>query len=243
MTGNLKAAIPTDFPSFGAPWIMTGPGAAVRPLEDLRSDAADRQRGDLQRAGRAGAAVHGRRQARDLFPGLDPLARRGAQHHGAELQRLARLRPDGLPQGGAGRRRSRRLRGRGAPGIAEARAGFWLLAVTARERCGGAAEGCRRPSPRWPRLPPPRPPTARGNQGQKAASEAQKSRRQGHKNGRQAQGAAKSKAKPKVAPARRRAGRRQRRSPVLPQGRTARGQAATKASTDLAANSGYPNLY
>ena len=80
------------------------PGLAVRPLGAGRPPAHC-QRHHLQRARRAGAAVPGRREDARLLPGVDRRARRGAEHHRAELHGPAVLRPDRLPPRGARRAR------------------------------------------------------------------------------------------------------------------------------------------
>lgn len=63
---------------------------------------AGRQCHHLQRAGAAGAAVHGRRPHVDQLPDLDRGAWHGTEHHGAELRPVARFRIDGRCGRGAG---------------------------------------------------------------------------------------------------------------------------------------------
>ena len=59
--------IPTDFPSLGSPWLMGGL-ASLYGRSGMADSAARGQRGDLQRARPAGAAVPGRRADGGLYP-------------------------------------------------------------------------------------------------------------------------------------------------------------------------------
>jgi diacylglycerol O-acyltransferase len=139
LTGSFKAAIPTDFPSFGAPWIMSGLALlfgrskisdSIPPLANVAISNVPGATVPLFMAGR---------QARHLLPGVDPLARCRPEHHGAGLQRLARLRPHSLP--------ARRAR-RGRPGGAfacRARRAETTAGRVHRGRHAGRTEGQDRP--------------------------------------------------------------------------------------------------
>ena len=70
--GQPQGGDPDGFPLLRGALDHGGVRAAVRPLAHFRQPAAGRQRRHLQRAGGAGAAVHGRRQARHVLPGIDP---------------------------------------------------------------------------------------------------------------------------------------------------------------------------
>ena len=94
--GNIRA-LPTDFPSFGAPWLLPGLAALagrsklaerLPPLINVLISNVPGPQVPLYFAGA---------QAGDLLPGVDPVARRCAEHDRAELQRRARVRPDRLP--------------------------------------------------------------------------------------------------------------------------------------------------
>ena len=145
--GSIRA-LPTDFPSLGAPWLLSGLAALagraklaerLPPLINVLISNVPGPQFPLYFAGAKLA---------DLLPGVDSGAWRRAEHDGAELQRLARVRPDRLPARVARRRRPGRLRGRRAPQAAAADAA----------PAGGAGRCPRRP--RRPRPPQPHRPEA-----------------------------------------------------------------------------------
>ncbi len=118
------------------------PGHAVRPLGPGQGHAAAGQRGHLQRAGPAGAAVCRRCAHAELLADVDRRARPGAEHHRAELCRDDGLRLHhraqpgrrcaravGGADGGAGRTAGRERR---AAGLAREGGG-----VIARWKAGG----------------------------------------------------------------------------------------------------------
>ena len=107
--GRLRRADPHRLPVAGRALAVERPGVAVRPLGAGRPHPR-RQRRHLQRAGLAAAAVHGRREDARLLPGVHRRARRGAEHHRAELHGPAVLRPDRLPPRGARPARHRACR-------------------------------------------------------------------------------------------------------------------------------------
>ncbi len=82
------------------------PGVVVWPLEPGLAHGADGECDDLQRARFAGDAVHGRREDGELLPGVDPVPRCVAEHHGAKLRRQDGIRRHRVPP--------RHVTGRGA---------------------------------------------------------------------------------------------------------------------------------
>jgi WS/DGAT/MGAT family acyltransferase len=98
--GHMKSLMPSDFPSLGVPWLMQGSVRCMRS-EGCRSPAGDRERDDLECAGADRSALHGRREDADQLPDLDRRARHRTEHHGADLQRVPRVRVDFVRRGDA----------------------------------------------------------------------------------------------------------------------------------------------
>ncbi|MBK7676217.1 MAG: wax ester/triacylglycerol synthase family O-acyltransferase [Candidatus Accumulibacter sp.] len=105
LTARARSIIPTDFPSLGVPWIVGGLAAlygrsglakAIPPLANLAISNVPGPRQPLTSlvAGSVPAGPEYRR------------ARSGPQHHGVQLLRFARFRPDRRPRCRSGRRRA-----------------------------------------------------------------------------------------------------------------------------------------
>ncbi len=101
-----RGVIPTDFPSIGTPWLLRSLAALYGRSGNRERDAADRQRGDLQRSRTAGSAVCSGRANGRLLAAVDRRAWRRAQHHRVELRGQDGLRLHDRAQRGAGRTRT-----------------------------------------------------------------------------------------------------------------------------------------
>ena len=86
---QLKPVLGLNVPIMGSPWLMTGLASLLGRSNFAGRAAGGRQCSDLQRPGSADAALHGRRADGALLPGVDPVSRQRAEHHGAKLRRLA----------------------------------------------------------------------------------------------------------------------------------------------------------
>ena len=84
---------------------------AAWPLQFREPRTGGRQRRHLECARAADDALHGRRADGALLPGLNPVSRQRAEYHGAELRRVAGVRPHRLSACGV---TGRILRDRGA---------------------------------------------------------------------------------------------------------------------------------
>ena len=85
LAARAKGVIPTDFPSIGVPWLLHGLASLYGRFGHHARDAADRQRGDLQRARAAGSALRRRCAHGHLLAAVDRRARPGPEHHRDEL--------------------------------------------------------------------------------------------------------------------------------------------------------------
>ena len=108
---ELKPVLGLELPITGSPWLMTGLASLLgRSNFASRAPAA----GNVVISnvpGPADDALHGRRADGALLPGLNPVSRQRAEYHGAELRRVAGVRPHRLSACGV---TGRILRDRGA---------------------------------------------------------------------------------------------------------------------------------
>ena len=168
--GTFGGVIPTDFPSLGSPWLISGLASLYG-----RSRIADWLRfANVTISNVPGSKVPvylvGREDDR-LLPAVDRRPRRRPQHHGAEPRRQDLLRPDRLPPRRARRARARPAGRAGDGAVAQAgrRAGARRAAssergrshrfgrrAVGRRRCQGRRESCAAPPRLGAQAPAPR---------------------------------------------------------------------------------------
>ena len=108
---ELKPVLGLERPDHGIALAYDRARFAAWPLQSREPRAGGRQRRHLECARPADDALHGRRADGALLPGLNPVSRQWAEYHGAELRRVAGVRPHRLSACGV---TGRILRDRGA---------------------------------------------------------------------------------------------------------------------------------